>query len=423
MIALFYDKIISSGVSSEQNIIARHRLETVNKFCLLCIAYTIPYICFSIFIGLATSAMVFFAAQLFFIAAIYFNTKASFDLANFLIIIGTSCSVFYLSLFYGYSSGFHLYYFTSPLIVGTLYNTNNPRKLIFGLLPYLICILVLSFFFAKEALVIPEISDNITLLYPVNVVLAISFCIMLTWNFCRLHIKANEQLLEKNAELLRKGKLLKSEITERESTEAKLSETIKAREFLLSEMHHRIKNNLALISAMIDLQTFSEEYSGLKRILLGWQRRVKSIGLVHESLNVETSPEVDLKQYLMLLVDHISKAHSFIREDINFSFKLEKGNIETSKAIFAGLIVNEVISNALQHGLKESEKSEVHISYLKENDSHIIRIRDTGRGFTYNKHHEKGTGLTLIDAFTNELQGKFEYYSLNGCEFVLTFND
>src|SRR6218665_2225351 len=140
-----YFRLIHLGIADHHTIEFSNTLKTLNKFNLLCISYSIPYILFSLSLHFYQPALVFFVGQLLYVGSMYSSTKAYYNLARFLTIIATNCSVFYLSLFYGFPSGFHLYYFTSPLIVFSLFNFSEIIKIICGMALYIVSVGTLIF--------------------------------------------------------------------------------------------------------------------------------------------------------------------------------------------------------------------------------------------------------------------------------------
>ena len=267
-------EIVNLGVEDQMSFSISDRLKIINKFCLLCIAYTVPYILFSIYLNFFSTAFVFIVAQLLFVLSLYCNAIKQFLFSKILVIIATNFSVFYLSLFYGYSSGFHLYYFTSPLIVLSLFGYDERKKLIFGILLYIVSIIILMILHYLNFKPIVAISESLEFfLYYINVFLVLSFCILITANFANFNKKINIVLLNKNIVLEENETLLKNEIFERKATEVKLQESFHEVEILLSETHHRVKNNLAVISGILDLQMLSTDNIQIRDVLTDSRNR------------------------------------------------------------------------------------------------------------------------------------------------------
>ncbi len=412
------------GINSTMPMHISNRIKIINKFCLLCIAYTIPYILFSLYMKYYSSAFVFFCAQLLFIFSLYYNYLQKFKISKIFVVVATNFSVFYLSLFYGFSSGFHLYYFTSPLIVLSLFGLDELKVFIMAISIYLFSILILVVLYYTGVNAIEVVSSQIIdFLYSINIFLALSFCILIAVNFASFNKKINISLIEKNAILLENEDLLKSEILERKSTSKKLQESLSEIETLLSETHHRVKNNLAVVSGMLDLQMLSTNDEQIKTILTDSRNRIKSMSLIHESLyQFNNLSQIEFGRYMHTLTDEIRKTYPSISNNIMLNRKFDTIHLSVSKAIPCGLLVNEVLSNAYKHAFIGRKEGVIDLSLIMENDFYVLTISDNGVGFNKNKVDSVSSiGSSLIDAFSKQLKGEYFYKSDNGTIFNFKF--
>lgn len=140
-----YNNHIHSGIKKYFTLEGASRIRILNRFNLLCITYSLPFIIFSLWFKLYQSATVFSIGLIFYLISHKCIQRLHLDTAKILILFSTGLSVFYLSLLYGFDSGFHLYYFTSPLIVFSIFDFTEKRKIFFGFLLHLICILTLIY--------------------------------------------------------------------------------------------------------------------------------------------------------------------------------------------------------------------------------------------------------------------------------------
>ena len=412
------------GVREDTVLIISDRIKIINKFCLLCIAYTIPYILFSIYWNFYSSAFVFFAAQLLFIYALYNNYLNRFLGAKILVIIATNFSVFYLSLFYGYNSGFHLYYFTSPLIILSLFSFDEMRKFIGGISLYLIFILILvllNLLNFKAIVIVPV--NIINVLYSINVFLVLSFSILIAMNFASFNKKINSALTDKNIVLEENQDQLRTEIFERKSTENKLQKSLHEIEILLSETHHRVKNNLAVVSGMLDLQMIATDDDQIKEILTDCRNRIKSMSLIHESLyQYDNLSQIEFSRYLTTLTEEIKKTYPSLNTNIELKRHFEEIHLSVTKAIPCGLLVNEVLANVFKHAFGGRTYGKVEMFFFKEADFYVLKIKDDGVGFNISDIENKNSlGMTLIRAFAKQLKADFEYINEQGSTFIIKF--
>lgn len=413
------------GVNTYMPIQLADRIKISNKFCLLCITYTIPYILFSLYLKFYSSGLVFLTAQLLFIFSLYFNHLQKFQISKTLVVIATNFSVFYLSLFYGFSSGFHLYYFTSPLIVLSLFGLDESKNFIMAISIYLFSIFILVALYFSGVRPIVEVSSNIVeLLYSVNTFLAMSFCILIALNFADFNKKINVTLIEKNSILIDNENLLRSEILERKNTGKKLQESLNEIETLLSETHHRVKNNLAVVSGMLDLQMLSTDDERIKTVLTDSRNRIKSMSLIHESLyQFNNLSQIEFSRYLVILTDEIKKTYPSISNNIILNRKFDTIHLSLDKAIPCGLLVNEVLSNAYKHAFVGRKDGVIDLSLVTEDKFYVLTIRDNGVGFDNNSRIGVASlGTSLIKAFSKQLKGECFYKSDNGTIFIFKFN-
>lgn len=419
-----YFKLIHLGIADHHTIEFSSRLKTLNKFNLLCISYSIPYILFSLCLHFYQPALVFFIGQLLYVGSMYSSNRAWYNLARFLTIIATNCSVFYLSLFYGFTSGFHLYYFTSPLIVFSLFNFSESIKIIFGMGLYIVSVGVLILLNHSGLIFYHEIPQPIAfVLYSINVFVALSFCLLLVTHFSSFNKKINDILLHNNIELEKKQNLLEIEIIERKNTEMKLQTLLKDKETLLSETHHRVKNNLAVVSGMLDLQMLMSHEPKIKAVLGDSRSRIQSMSLIHESLyKYDNVSQIEFGRYIRNLSEEIRQAYVSEALDVTMVYHLDKVYLDVTKAIPCGLLLNEVLTNAFKHAFKGRAKGEIVISFEQSENICILEIRDNGRGFDDSMpKSSQSIGMTLISAFVKQLKGQYELTGDNGTKMKLTF--
>jgi two-component sensor histidine kinase len=417
-------QLVHLGVSEGQSVEKSSRIRIINQFNLLCISYSIPYILFSLSFSFYQPATVFLIGVGFYLLSLYCNKKAHHTIAKILIIIATNFSVFYLSLFYGFASGFHLYYFTSPLIVFSLFDFSELKSIILGFFLYLLSIGFLVYFQHNSITFAREMPGSIVpMLYSLNIFLALSFCLLLVRHFSEFNKKINQQLVSSNEELETKQDLLEAEIIERKNTEVKLQTLLKDKELLLSETHHRVKNNLAVVSGMLDLQVLMSEQEEVKQILSDSRSRIKSMSLIHESLyKYDNVSQIEFGRYICSLAEEISKTHSSLPCKVSMNFSVEQVYLGVTKAIPCGLLVNEVLTNAFKHAFTGRKEGEIFITLTEQDNLCTLVIRDNGKGIDPNYDASSSIGMTLIEAFAKQLKAKHTFTNEQGAKLTLTFN-
>ncbi len=203
--------------------------------------------------------------------------------------------------------------------------------------------------------------------------------------------------------------IFSKDITERIKTENKISSALKEKEILLSEIHHRIKNNLAMVSSMLHLQEMNIENTAAKEALVLSRKRIKTTALIHELLyKNESFHNIHLNEFLIELFD-LLKTNDAIKLVLNgegISFKL---NI----ALPLGLMLNEIMLNSFKHSHKDATHGKTEISSYLKDDYLFIEYCDCQGVFplTVDFVNSNTTGLTLIHTFAEQINGSIELIS------------
>jgi len=205
--------------------------------------------------------------------------------------------------------------------------------------------------------------------------------------------------------------------------EHKLRTLLEQRETLLSEIHHRVKNNLATISGIIDLQNMHTNDMEAKRVLENTQRRIQSIALVHEKLYQDyLFTNINFEEYLENLVTVISDIYENERKNIEVNIDSFPFNIDMERAIPLGLITSEIISNAYKHAFNEIDQGRITISVKKlEGNTLELLIRDNGSGY-HSTEKDSSLGMTLVNALCKQIKATTKIDREDGYGFSLSFN-
>ncbi|HBQ61871.1 MAG TPA: hypothetical protein DD671_20280 [Balneolaceae bacterium] len=194
-----------------------------------------------------------------------------------------------------------------------------------------------------------------------------------------------------------------------------LEESLSEKETLLAEIHHRVKNNLAVISGMLQMQSFKETDEAMQKKLIDSTLRIKSMANIHEQLyqshsfsNISFDKGIEtLIQTILDTLDHASK--------IETSFDLDPIELNINQAIPCSLIVNEVITNSIKHAFKEQESGEIHVQLSNKDSLVSLNITDDGNGFAdktpVGSSKSTSLGRELIDALVIQLEGTYDYGS------------
>ncbi|MFT4602865.1 MAG: PAS domain S-box-containing protein [Arenicella sp.] len=213
------------------------------------------------------------------------------------------------------------------------------------------------------------------------------------------------------------------DITQKKELERELIEKNKENELLLKEIHHRVKNNLQIISSMLNLQFNSIDDPRVREALDKSRNRINSMALIHSKIYLSKNlASIDFDDYMKELTRAIKSGYSF-NEDIKLELKGLGVVFDIDLAINLGLILTELISNAYKHAFKESAEGRISIELktLKFNKYQLI-VEDNGEGIASKELHEQDTlGLEIVDALVEQINGTIETDSTSGLKYVITF--
>ena len=239
------------------------------------------------------------------------------------------------------------------------------------------------------------------------------------------HDELERRVEERTAELSKANEMLKEQITERQQAEEQLKASLKEKEVLLKEIHHRVKNNLQIISSLLNLQSDYIHDQQALGMFKESQNRIKSMTLIHEKLY--QSPDlarIEFAQYLPDLTAQLFRSYGVNPDAITLKVNVEEISLGIDTAIPCGLLISELVSNSLKHAFGVSQEGEIHIDFRRDNDNKLtLMVSDNGVGFPkdIDFRHTESLGLQLVNTLAEQLEGTLELHSQGGTTFKLTF--
>lgn len=217
------------------------------------------------------------------------------------------------------------------------------------------------------------------------------------------------------------------DITERKLTEQKISQSLKEKELLLKEIHHRVKNNLQVVSSLLKLQSGYVNDVHTQDVLLDSHNRVRSMALVHQKLyQSKDFSQIDFKEYIKQLAEQLFKVFKQA-DEASLTVTSDNAVMSIDIAIPCGLIVNELVSNSLKYAFSGNSKSAVSIdiSYNEENNLFTLSVKDNGKGFPadIDFRNTSTLGLQLVNTLVGQIDGQIEMEGTKGTLFSITFKD
>ena len=214
------------------------------------------------------------------------------------------------------------------------------------------------------------------------------------------------------------------DITERKEAEQRLSDSLSEKEVLLQEVHHRVKNNMQVISSLFNLAASQQTNPVLAAMLRENQNRVQSMALVHEKFYRKANlARVDFQDYLHDLVTHLFRSYG-AHGRVQCILQTEPMRLTVDSAIPCGLIANELLSNALKHAFPNGQKGTVTVQLQQDpNGVCHLSISDDGTGLPSEFDTKRGNtlGLQLVRTLTDQLGGQIEVLRKPSTKFSLTF--
>ncbi|MDR9416215.1 MAG: histidine kinase dimerization/phosphoacceptor domain -containing protein [Gracilimonas sp.] len=213
------------------------------------------------------------------------------------------------------------------------------------------------------------------------------------------------------------------DITKEKEYQEQLENSVKEKEVLLSEIHHRVKNNLAIIAGLIELQKSGVDDDSTSIILNETQNRIYSISEVHELLyNTDSFTDITFEQYAIKLIERIQRMYRSDDKKVDINYDFEPIKININQAIPLGLLLNELVTNSFKHAFAGKEKGSIYVSLQKEEDKIKVVYRDSGVGFDKKIFTESKTlGITLIKTLISQLEADYTLSSANGFSFTFYF--
>jgi two-component sensor histidine kinase len=233
------------------------------------------------------------------------------------------------------------------------------------------------------------------------------------------------QVEERTRELQELNDRLRAELAERRQVEAQLQAALGEKELLLKELHHRVKNNLQVISSLLDLQADVLDDPQVLAIFEDSQRRIQAMALIHESLYQSRDlGHINFAHYLRSLGDNLWRTCDVDDTQIRLHLDVEEVYLDIDHATPCGLLLNELVSNCLQHAFPAGRNGDVHVT-LRTTPAHQVRlvVRDTGIGLpeALDFRQTSTLGLQLVTTLVDQLQGTIALDRQGGTIFTITF--
>jgi PAS domain S-box-containing protein len=215
------------------------------------------------------------------------------------------------------------------------------------------------------------------------------------------------------------------DLSERKQSEKRIQAALQEKELLLEEVHHRVKNNLQVIHSLLDLQVLRLKDPDLVGMLRDSQNRIRSMSMIHQTLyQSHDFAQVDFHRLLSELLPTLMDSYGMVGGHVNMVIDASDVKIPINEAIPCGLIVNELVSNALKHGFADRRQGSIWVSLVRDADDNVeLSISNDGAGIPEEQSLDRtgALGLQLVHLLTRQLHGRLDVQRSNPTRFTLRF--
>ncbi|MCR9171426.1 MAG: ATP-binding protein [bacterium] len=211
------------------------------------------------------------------------------------------------------------------------------------------------------------------------------------------------------------------EARKRRALQAHLDRELQEKETLLKEIHHRVKNNLSVVSSLVNMQSSKAKDAYHKELLDDCRGKIQSIADIHDIVYQTSSfSDISVRKYFSQLLQEILQFYDGDEKSISIVMNIEDFELSTQVLIPLGLIVNEVVTNSFKHAFPSSEGGEVSFTLIREDGQLQLNIIDNGKGFDEDDENNARLGMEIIHDLADQIDATFSFYSdEDGVTFLL----
>ncbi|NMH88641.1 tetratricopeptide repeat protein [Flavivirga algicola] len=204
-----------------------------------------------------------------------------------------------------------------------------------------------------------------------------------------------------------------------------ISQTLEDREILLKEVHHRVKNNLQIVSSLLRLQYKFGNHKSSSEVLHEIQDKIQAMSIIHERLYKSNNlSSINLKAYLDNLLSYFNTSYDLPEQNITITTDIDNIDLGMDRLVPCGLIVNEIIANSIKYAFQDEASGQINIKASKNKDKCVLTIEDTGVGFPegFESKSSQSLGMQLIQGLTKQIKGTVDIISNPGACYTITFS-
>ena len=216
------------------------------------------------------------------------------------------------------------------------------------------------------------------------------------------------------------------DITKKKIVDEQIKKSLEEKEMLLKEIHHRVKNNLMVISSLLSLQSRYIKDETYKNIFKESQNRARSMALIHELLYQSNDlKRINFGKFINTLTGELYRMYIANQNLIKLNVDVKEVMVDINTAIPLGLIVNELVSNSMKHAFPDGRTGQININFKEADNEYVLTVEDDGIGFSENIDFKKtdSLGLRIVNSLTEQIDGEITLNKSKGSKFIIKFKE
>jgi two-component sensor histidine kinase len=405
----YWGRISKIGIKKEYDDGLVRRITLTNQFSVIALALFFFSGLNNFSLGDVFSGLLLEGFVLVCLLGIYINSRHYHGFAIAFLFMVVNIALFYFNSYSGILSGTYLYYFPLILTMAFVFDIRKDKKAIFINLLLIMSLILVNLATHYSLFTSSFITDEKRYqMFVFNLLLSCLTVVFFIYLIIRNGLKESE--------------LYSQRLAEHEQAEKKIKEALAEKEVLLSELHHRVKNNLAIISGLFSLKINNDIPSEARNVLVESRNRVISMSLIHNRLyNYNNLSDVNFEQYIAELISEINASYPSISGSVKVNTDIGDVVLNLNIAVPCGLILNELLTNCYKHAFTGKGHGSIHVSFKQEKTSYTLSVSDNGVGLVAGYREKESLGMSVIEALSEQLNGSFEYTSGEGTHFTLKF--
>jgi two-component sensor histidine kinase len=409
MLRKAWNYISSIGIREEYDDILVKRITLTNQFSVIAIFVFVFSGINNYVLGDLYSALLIEGLVVVTLIGFYLNNKHLHRVAISFLFSIVSLAIFYFDSYSGLLSGTYLYHFPLIFAIAFVFDMREDRKaMLFHF------ILIISFLMINVATKYTLFRSGFltdekrSQMFMFNLVFSAGTVGFFVYIMIQNNLKENYLYIQR--------------IEERKLSEKAIKNALAEKNVLIAELHHRVKNNLAIISGLFSLKISDNLHEDAKNVLLESRNRVRSMALIHNRLyDSHHLTDVKFDEYIHELITEINASYPTASGSVKINTNISRASLNVNAAIPCGLILNELLTNCYKHAFKDRENGQIDIAFLQANNQFVMTVKDNGPGLPPQYNKKQSLGVTVIEALSEQLDGEFNFSNNNGTCFELKF--